>query len=76
MDPAQQDSEDANYLYSMLENEVIPTFYERSANGLPENWIRLMKNAMRTLPFQFSARRMVTDYAESVYGAAVNKRNA
>ncbi|NND72206.1 MAG: alpha-glucan family phosphorylase [Rhodothermales bacterium] len=73
MDPDQQDNEDANYLYSTLENKVIPMFYSRDEADLPREWISMMRSAMSTLPYQFSARRMVSDYAQSIYGAVGKK---
>jgi glycogen phosphorylase len=62
-----QDHHDATELYRLLEKDVLPAFYERDADGLPSRWIELMRSAMRTLPYQFSAERMVTDYVEQVY---------
>lgn len=68
-DPQRQDDDDALFLYEVLENEVIPAFYERDNRGIPTAWIRRMRSAMRHLPVQFSAERMVADYAEQIYGA-------
>lgn len=67
MDPAQQDNEDADYLYRTLEESVVPLFYERNDDGIPMQWIAMMKEAMATLPYQFSARRMIHDYVENIY---------
>jgi len=66
-----QDENDAESLYGTLENEVIPLFYERSADGLPHDWIMHVKNAMQTITPQFSARRMVKEYVERLYLPAV-----
>lgn len=66
-DPEVQDPEDALLLYELLENEVVPCFYERGPEGLPTEWIRRMRAAMADLPYQFSARRMVSDYANKFY---------
>ncbi len=66
-DPAVQDPQDALALYEMLEKEVVPTFYDRDAAGLPRTWIARMRNAMQTLPARFSAARMVIDYIEQMY---------
>ncbi len=70
-DPQAQDDEDARFLYETLETSVVPAFYNRDAHGLPTEWIRRMRDAMRVLPAQFSAERMVADYAEQMYAATV-----
>ncbi len=61
------DAEDAESLYQVLENEIVPAFYEKDENGLPANWIRRMKDALATLTPQFSSDRMVKDYLEKIY---------
>jgi starch phosphorylase/maltose phosphorylase len=66
-DEAAQDEQDAASLYNQLENEVIPAFYERDDDGLPTEWIAMMREAMTGLPAPFSAKRMVTDYVEEMY---------
>jgi starch phosphorylase len=72
-DPDEQDRRDALSLYDTLENEIIPLYYnERSADGLPGDWIARMKEAMRTLAPQFSMRRMVKEYTERMYHPAMD----
>ena len=66
-DPAVQDREDAESLYHQLENEVVPTFYDRDEDDLPPVWIDMMREAMTGLPAPFSAKRMVMDYVERMY---------
>jgi len=61
------DAEDAESLYSVLENEIVPAFYEKDENGLPTEWIRRMKDALATLTPRFSSDRMVKDYLEKIY---------
>lgn len=68
-DPGVQDAEDADYLYDVLEREVLPAFYERGDDGLPHAWIARMRQAMMTLPWAFSAERMLVDYTEQIYQA-------
>jgi starch phosphorylase len=52
----------------VLEGEIIPLYYrERSADGLPADWIAKMKESIRTLSPRFSIRRMVKEYAENMY---------
>ncbi|MEM9666790.1 MAG: alpha-glucan family phosphorylase [Bacteroidota bacterium] len=66
-DPIMQDRDDAQYLYQTLEQSVIPTFYDRDANGIPHGWVARMRNAMQSIPGSFSADRMVRDYLETIY---------
>ena len=61
------DAEDAESLYRVLETEVIPAYYAKNENGLQNEWIRRMKNALITLTPQFSSDRMVKDYIEKIY---------
>ncbi len=67
MDPAQQDNEDAEFLYQTIENSVVPLFYNRNDLNVPVQWVEMMKEAMTTLPYRFSARRMVEDYVANIY---------
>jgi len=62
-----QDEVDAESLYSTLEREIVPLFYERDADGLPRGWISMMKNSIRFLAPAFSGDRMVKQYAENFY---------
>ena len=61
------DVEDAAALYDTLENKLIPAFYSRGDNGLPNDWIAMMKNSIATLTPQFSSDRMVRDYLDRIY---------
>lgn len=61
------DQRDAAALYEVLEKEVIPLFYDRDTDGLPREWIRMMKNSISSLAWRFSAHRMVMDYARACY---------
>jgi starch phosphorylase len=70
-DLEKQDAIESAALYDLLEKEVIPTFYDRGADGLPRVWIRKMKGAIGQLCAGFSANRMVNDYIQGPYlGAA------
>ncbi len=62
-----QDERDAKSLYDVMQNEVIPLFYERDADDLPLKWIARMKRAVRTLGWRFNADRMVMDYVRHTY---------
>jgi glycogen phosphorylase len=61
------DAADAQALYALLEGQVIPTFYERDARGLPRRWVAMVKQAIATITPRFSTRRMIKDYAAHAY---------
>jgi glycogen phosphorylase len=63
------DREDAESLYSTLENQLVPTFYEKDESDLPARWIRRMRNSIATLTPMFSSDRMVREYLERIYKA-------
>jgi starch phosphorylase len=66
-DHEQQDRGDADDLYRVLREQIVPCFYDRDDGGLPREWIRRMKLAMGRLTPRFSASRMVREYAERYY---------
>ncbi|MBA3470615.1 MAG: alpha-glucan family phosphorylase [Herpetosiphonaceae bacterium] len=70
-DLEQQDVDDAESLYSLLETDVIPRFYNRGADALPHEWISVMKEAIRTVAPEFSFRRMLKEYVEKYYVPAM-----
>lgn len=70
------DARDAQDLYRVLRDEVIPLYYARDHDGLPRGWIRRMKRTIRTLGWRFSADRMVMDYALNCYVPAAGGTSA
>ena len=66
-DDAEQDEADADALFAVLEEDVIPAFYERDAAGLPQRWIALMRESIAELGPRFGTARMVTEYVERLY---------
>lgn len=66
-DPAIQDQRDHDALMDTLEQEVIPQFYARGADGVPQAWVERMKQSLLTLGWRFSADRMVMDYVREAY---------
>ncbi len=69
-DPA-WDAAEAEQLYSVLEGDVIPTFYDRNETGIPIAWVSKIRESMARLTPQFSANRAVREYTERYYlGAA------
>jgi starch phosphorylase len=65
-DPA-WDAAEAGRLYNILENEVVPLFYERDWNGVPTGWIAKIRQSMARLTPQFSSNRSVREYTENYY---------
>ena len=61
------DMTEAEQLYQVLENEVIPCFYQRDERGLPKEWIGRMRESMACLTTQFSSNRMLREYVETYY---------
>lgn len=65
-----QDSIESAALYNLLEQEVIPMFYGRAADGLPRAWISRMKGSIQQLSSVFNANRQVSEYMTGPYSAA------
>jgi glycogen phosphorylase len=65
--PADVDARDAESLYSVLEEEVVPLYYRKNQDGLPEQWIAMMKRAIQTLAPQYNSDRMVEEYGRKIY---------
>jgi len=72
-DHGAQDWADAQAMYALIEEQLVPTFYERDARGIPRKWLQIVKQSIRTVLPRFSARRMVKDYVREVYLPAVQK---
>jgi starch phosphorylase len=64
---------DANSLYSLLEEEVVPLYYQRDVDGVPRGWVQVMKESMRTVGPAFSMRRMLKEYVELLYVPAARE---
>lgn len=62
-----QDERDTAAMLQTLREEVVPMYYDRDADGLPQEWIGRMKRAIRTLGWRFNADRMVMDYTTDCY---------
>jgi glycogen phosphorylase len=72
-DQGYQDHVEAESLYDLLEKEIIPLFYDRTADGLPRRWLARMKASMRTIPPAFNTNRMVADYVAQFYVQACGR---
>ena len=66
-DERRQDWADAQDLYRILEEEVVPRYYERDADGLPAAWVDLMRRSMGSTLWRFSTTRMLHEYVERMY---------
>lgn len=76
-DPNLRDDLDSASLYDVLENELIPLYYEnRSSAGIPTEWISRVKESIRTLAPQFTTRRMVKEYMKDMYLPALETSRA
>jgi len=74
-DAAYQDAVESQALYNLLENEVIPLFYTRSADNMPRAWIARMKKCIQSIMPRFNTHRMVIDYTRRFYNPAAAKWN-
>jgi starch phosphorylase len=63
----EQDAADALALFEVLEQQVLPAYYERNDHGLPQRWITLMRSSVAQLGARFNTNRMVTQYVEELY---------
>ena len=70
---ANPDSSDADKIYRILEEEIIPLFYQMSESGIPQEWVRLMKESIKSNAAEFSARRVVKEYIEKFYSKSIQK---
>jgi starch phosphorylase len=66
-DEAAQDWADAQDLYRQVEEDLIPSYYERDTAGVPTAWVGTMRRAMATTLWRFSTTRMLQEYAEGLY---------
>jgi len=80
VDPPSQDDHDAHAMLDLLEQEVIPLFYDRDEDGIPHRWLRRVKASMKSLIPRFTAERMLRDYITRLYarvsGPAAPKHKA
>jgi glycogen phosphorylase len=72
-DPEAQDAADAARIYDLLEQEIVPTFHHRDANGIPHKWLSFVRRAIVSVAPRFSARRMVKEYVEYMYAPALRR---
>jgi starch phosphorylase len=63
----EQDAADAEALYAVLEQQLLPAFFERDERGLPMQWLGMMRHSIAELGTEFSTNRMVREYVERLY---------
>jgi starch phosphorylase len=77
-DTQAQDSHDAEQLFRLLEQEVVPLFYQRDLDGIPRGWLHIVKESVKTVAPRFCTKRMVKEYMRQLYAPAAahteNKR--
>lgn len=75
LDQEVQDTADAESLYETLETQIVPLYYnERGADNVPNAWVEMMKESLRTITPQFSTRRMLKEYLERLYMPAMPEK--
>ena len=65
------DEKDSEAIYNLLEKEIVPLYYKQDEDGVPHEWVSIMKEAIKSTGPHFSARRMVKEYAEKFYRHAI-----
>jgi starch phosphorylase len=71
--PEIDDRAEAEGLYRLLEREVVPAFYERDKDGIPQRWVEMMRASIRHTATAFAARRMVIDYFDLAYAPGARR---
>jgi len=69
--PEEEDRSDAEALYRLLEEEIIPLYYDQDRSGVPHEWIRMVKETVSSIVPNYCARRMLKEYTERMYIPAV-----
>ena len=70
MKQEEEDRADAESLYKLLENEIVPLFYDRDRKGIPHGWVSVAKEAISSVSPAFGACRMMKEYAQRIYAPA------
>jgi glycogen phosphorylase len=72
----EEDRKDAESLYNQLENEIVPLFYERDRTGVPHQWIKMVKESIKTVSPVFSACHMMEEYTTQMYLPSLEQKNS
>ena len=71
--PIEEDRSDAESLYRLLEEEIVPLYYQRDRGGVPHGWMHMVKEAIASIIPLFCTRRMLKEYIEQMYIPAARK---
>ena len=74
--PDEQDAADAQSIYDTLEKVIVPLYYERNQDKIPVDWLKVMREDLRSLVPQFSLRRMLKEYTTDYYMPAIRKEKS
>lgn len=66
-----QDEFDANSMYQLLEEELVPLYYDRDRDGIPRGWVEIMRESIRSCAPMFGTRRMIKEYTTNLYVKAM-----
>ncbi len=72
-DAPDPDASDAEKIYNVLEQEIVPMYYHLSDAGIPQKWVSMMKETIKSNAARFSARRMVKEYIEKFYSKSIEE---
>ncbi|MDQ2688931.1 MAG: alpha-glucan family phosphorylase [Chloroflexota bacterium] len=72
-DDAAQDEADATELYRLLEEEIVPRFFDNRVDGVPTEWVRTMRASIASALWQFSTSRMLSEYVDRLYRQVVSE---
>jgi alpha-glucan phosphorylase-like protein len=70
-----QNQLDAEMIYEMLENEIVPMFYKRDENGIPRQWIQFIKKSIAQIAPEFTTARMLDDYIDRFYSKLASRKH-
>ena len=68
------DGADAAAMYTLLEEQIVPAYYDRDVTGIPRRWMAVVKESIRTVAPHFAARRMVKEYVDRMYAPALQRQ--
>jgi len=69
------DAADAEALYQIIERHIVPTFYDRDHHNIPRRWLAVVRQAIISITPRFSGRRMVKEYAETMYSNTLQRHS-
>ncbi len=72
-DSMAEDKSDAEALYRLLREKIVPLYYQRDRDGVPHGWVHMIKEAINSIAPRFSARRMLKEYVEQMYVPAAGE---